>query len=374
MKRNGFTLIELLAVIVILAIIALIATPIILGIINDARENSNQRSVELFASSVKNGVSAYQLREMKEVAPGTYTKETLPFELEKVVDGNVDCKTIELYEDGGVYLSGCTINGSKKIYEYGTEQEILVNLLDVCDPVTTATTGNVPNGAYSIGDEYSCNVDGKNSYTFFVLSKEGNKVNLIMDANVREGGVPVKEATPTTDQKGIVIWLDNDDYESAGGKITDEMLNDGGPCQYEGLCASSAYGPITAMKYLKESTSTWTKVGKLIVSTFNDETGTEHDMKQTISSAARMPSKTEVNEVGCGNSSFGSCPLWMANYLEWLDDTTYLNKSNVSGVFGYWTDSFNTRYPSNAFYISYIGSLEHFGANLGVRPVITLSI
>ena len=32
-KNNGFTLIELLAVIVILAIIALIATPIILGIV-----------------------------------------------------------------------------------------------------------------------------------------------------------------------------------------------------------------------------------------------------------------------------------------------------------------------------------------------------
>ena len=40
MKRNtkGFTLVELLAVIVILAIIALIATPIILGVIEDARK------------------------------------------------------------------------------------------------------------------------------------------------------------------------------------------------------------------------------------------------------------------------------------------------------------------------------------------------
>ena len=33
MRKSGFTLIELLAVIVILAIIALIATPIILGIV-----------------------------------------------------------------------------------------------------------------------------------------------------------------------------------------------------------------------------------------------------------------------------------------------------------------------------------------------------
>ena len=46
--KKGFTLIELLAVIVILAIIALIATPIILGIINDAKDSANERSVELY--------------------------------------------------------------------------------------------------------------------------------------------------------------------------------------------------------------------------------------------------------------------------------------------------------------------------------------
>ena len=46
MKNKGFTLIELLAVIVILATIALIATPIIINIINDARNNSELRSVE----------------------------------------------------------------------------------------------------------------------------------------------------------------------------------------------------------------------------------------------------------------------------------------------------------------------------------------
>ncbi len=37
MKKNGFTLIELLAVIIILAIIALITTPIILNVVNKAR-------------------------------------------------------------------------------------------------------------------------------------------------------------------------------------------------------------------------------------------------------------------------------------------------------------------------------------------------
>ena len=53
MKNKGFTLIELLAVIVILAIIALIATPIILGIINDARTQAKKRSAELVCTGVE---------------------------------------------------------------------------------------------------------------------------------------------------------------------------------------------------------------------------------------------------------------------------------------------------------------------------------
>ncbi len=44
MNKKGFTLIELLAVIVILAIIALISMPIIIGIIDDARRGAAEDS------------------------------------------------------------------------------------------------------------------------------------------------------------------------------------------------------------------------------------------------------------------------------------------------------------------------------------------
>ena len=59
MNKKGFTLIELLAVIVILAVIALIAAPIILGIINDARESSNLRTIERYAGAIQTEVMAY---------------------------------------------------------------------------------------------------------------------------------------------------------------------------------------------------------------------------------------------------------------------------------------------------------------------------
>ena len=120
--KKGFTLIELLAVIVILAIIALIATPIILGIINDAREESNERSVELYASAIRNGIAAYQLREGKEVLPGTYNETNkLPFEVE--YDGKVDCENVTISETGKVSLDKCTVNNGEKTYNYGIEED-----------------------------------------------------------------------------------------------------------------------------------------------------------------------------------------------------------------------------------------------------------
>ena len=43
--KKGFTLIELLVAIILLAIVALIATPIILGIIKDTKENAFKESI-----------------------------------------------------------------------------------------------------------------------------------------------------------------------------------------------------------------------------------------------------------------------------------------------------------------------------------------
>ena len=76
MKNKGFTLIELLAVIVILAIIALIATPIILGIINDARLEARKRSAEAVTHAVE---TAYLTALMKQEANGSTTIQETNF-------------------------------------------------------------------------------------------------------------------------------------------------------------------------------------------------------------------------------------------------------------------------------------------------------
>ena len=68
MKR-GFTLIELLAVIVILAIISLIAIPIVLNIINDSKIESEKQSIKLYLRTVQTAIANQNI--MKDYDPDT---------------------------------------------------------------------------------------------------------------------------------------------------------------------------------------------------------------------------------------------------------------------------------------------------------------
>ena len=371
MRKNGFTLIELLAVIVILAIIALIATPIILGIINDAREKANERSVELYASAVRNGIAAYQLRTGNEVLPGTYNESNpLPFKPE--YEGKVDCTNVIIGEDGKVSLEGCTVNGGEKQYSYGIEQETpsLAGTIGICNPISVATEGT-----YTAGDKYECDVDpNKEGYDqiFYVLTTPASgatSVNLIMDSNIRTGGEAVKEATPTAEQKGLVAWITQTDYErdDIGGTAWDDWTD------------NNTFGPITAIEYLQTATKDWTNVNPQTISTFTDNAGETHNMAKTYTVNARMPYLSEVGATGCDivNYESGTCPLWMVDHLNEYT-SAYPTRTAVSGVYGYWTLSSIASYSGSAWRVSYDGSASSDGVNNdgadGARPVINLSI
>ena len=60
MKKKGFTLVELLSVIVILAVVSLIATPMILGVIEKTKKSAFEQSL----NAVIKGVELYQTQSL----------------------------------------------------------------------------------------------------------------------------------------------------------------------------------------------------------------------------------------------------------------------------------------------------------------------
>ncbi len=72
MKRKGFTLIELLAVIVVLAIIALIATPIVMNTIKNAKKGAAERTADNYIKQVETTIAEKKL-ENNPLADGPYT-------------------------------------------------------------------------------------------------------------------------------------------------------------------------------------------------------------------------------------------------------------------------------------------------------------
>lgn len=67
-SNKGFTLIELLAVIVVLAVIALIATPIVLRLVDEARVGAAESSATAYVKAVENSI----LQKMVKVTDATF--------------------------------------------------------------------------------------------------------------------------------------------------------------------------------------------------------------------------------------------------------------------------------------------------------------
>ena len=65
MKKKGFTLIELLAVIVVLAVIALIATPIVLNLVKTAKKGAAEQSALIYIKEIENYMILNQMNPEK---------------------------------------------------------------------------------------------------------------------------------------------------------------------------------------------------------------------------------------------------------------------------------------------------------------------
>lgn len=129
-KKNGFTLIELIAVLLILAILALIVTPLVMSIIKKARISADKRSIDAYGRSVELAIANYLIDNGN--FPTDINQLTIEYSGDEVV-----CTTTQLNSDSSIYLAGCTVDG----YTYGK----------------VGTTPTPTNVAYEVGDEVTYN-------------------------------------------------------------------------------------------------------------------------------------------------------------------------------------------------------------------------
>ena len=327
MKKNGFTLIELLAVIVILAIIALIATPIILGIINDAREKANERSVELYASAIRNGIAAYQLREMKEVAAGTYNESNpLPFEPE--YEGNVECTNVIISEDGKVSLDKCTVNGGTKEYSYGIEESSIAKVCQLSDEDS--------NEKYSVGDIVTCTFS-ESTEQFYVIENEDEDttegMSMLAMYNLNVGAYAYSE--------GIIGIQNENVFGEKEGYTTYGTV----------VFSSTGYWPVdsTSNFIYNESSNLYQYVSAY--ETYLKDNGVG-------SANATLISSEQLKSLGCDESS-SSCSSAPA----WVYSTSYWTGSVFTGDLVYMVFTTGT----------FSGCVYSFDGDFGIRPVITIS-
>ena len=331
-NKYGFTLIELLAVIVVLAIIALIATPIVMNTIKRSKKGAAERSADSYVKQVEVAVAEERLSK-NEVLEGEYqitsdgnlcrdksascsddNKIKIEMSGTKPTSGKIKITNGSVDQTSSSMIIGdytVSYNSTKKTYE-AIEKGNTPQVEVLCTAKTTATTGNVPSGNYAYGDEYTCELGDNDEKTFFVLETNGDNVSLIMDRNIDSNG-------KGTTSGNTVAWCKSGSHHNS--------------------CAADG-----ALEYLKTSTTGWAKLTESQIS---------------------LPSYDQIYKAA-GNKTSG--------LSTWL----YGNLNRFSAPYAYWT---STPHASNSYYawiVLYDGNLlnnyvvDNDGRS-GVRPVITVS-
>ena len=321
-KRNkGFTLVELLAVIVILALIALIATPIILNVINDAKKQAAKDSAYGYMDAVEKYIVSSELED-KSIKDRTYSVEELNNMGVSVKGSTPDNGNIEIKE-GAVKNYNLGIDGY-----YITKDEVK----------KVSTTKKIENGTavyYNPETRKKCSESESKSTTgtnsgcmkWYVFNdKEGNAtVNVILDHN-------------TTAR---VAW------NSTGNNSEMKEVADA----------------------LKKDTRTWKNTARLItaneVAKITGNTGFDANKENQdwFCLDTNQPDTTSYCAKAQGTSEYA----WLFDYT--YECTNYgCNTSDLS-TWGYWTST-------SSWHVSRFGHLSNTNANYadsGVRPVITIS-
>ena len=385
--KKGFTLIELLAVIVILAIIALIATPIILNIISDTKEQAAKQSSELYTSGLQTKIASKNMLddfnpEICLIEDGVLTCDSKEFNYtvsgEKPTQGYIKLSNgyvteyslcvmeYKVTSDGTntvtVKDSECSIelpessvefNGTKEIVQNATHKGIVY--LDPTDLSTTCTSSDVVN-VTGLATKSGC-------MKFYIYDDTGLSYKLILDRNISgdvawnsNGGTTMNEvqARLLDDTEG---WVGNPRLITA-----DEIAHIVGADRSDTIKFDSSKDYSTSGSNI-ETKASWF---------YFDGSGNTYSAWQTkVTSSENL-------------SSYA----WLFDYIHDCDESgcnieektkyPYPTKTSetVDYVEGYWTSTPTIGQVDDAWYVTDSGRLRIYSmtsdSHNGVRPIITI--
>ena len=319
-----------------------------------------------------------------ELAVGNYTGTCEVTNTNKLTCGNEE-KTIDTNKSitkGTIVFTNGKITSYKNVNVDGTyyhkkegEQETITQ-----NEVHLCTRESDSDGSNSItpGDKYKCNVNDTDTFNFYVLSIEDDKVNLIMDRNICNDGT--------------VNYTSSNNY-----------------CRYEWYAVenNNTYGPVIAMQELYEGTKDWDNVPVIELNYTDENNGTVDDKgytslvisngvttitgkpesnTTTVGTAskpikARLPKQSEVMGAGCTTGA-GSCPTWLMGNMKYYNisnDKYSINNNSEAyqNIQGYWLLSSTQGYSYRACGVYYYGRVHNIDTSKGIygaRPVITVPV
>ena len=317
MKNRGFTLVELLAVIVILAIIALIAVPIFLGMINNSKKSSDKESVNLYTDTVEKAI------QKKQMADPNFQ----PDKCEIQSDGNLEC------------FSGTTSLGTVKVTMKGTKPTAGTILIDEED----ITYENIVlNGKIYYEKEVpSIEIGDKITYKdtdWYVIEKPTSSQDYV---------TLIKETVLTSAELGTYAYT-KPSY--MGGGLADTAIFHNNSNEY-------------ATSNIKAALESYATTNNMMTDL------KEVQMEGTNYKIRLITTDELINNLGW-TSGLGTSATAEGNDVPTWVYSGY--GDNLSYVQGYWTMTQDDNDVNN---VSSNGSISHMSVtsgNQGVRPVINL--
>ncbi len=252
MENKGFTLIELLAVITILAIIALITSPIIIDTIEESKKSSALRSAELYVDAIDSALASKNLNGDFYIENGWYTinKEGNICTNEECTDF-ITIKAKNKPTSGKIYIE----KSKAADVEYLKIQNYNINKNDKGKFVIADENSN-ESSIVTIGN---CTLDGNLDYNvqvtcngdkFHVVAYDDNTVTLFSDKNITtnlSNPEQVDAGSNSITFSEEIYWMGNCTYYETSGASCGEQ-NSNYPTNYIYDSNSNLYPYVEAYK------------------------------------------------------------------------------------------------------------------------------